>query len=199
MKRIFFMAAVLAIAAPLVLAQTGTWTPDPNHTSVNFSVKHLTISNVRGHFGKVTGTIQFDQPDFKKSSVNVTIDVTGVDTGVTPRDNDLKSANYFDVANFPTANFTSTSVTKNSDGSLTINGNLTVHGVTKPVTLHADPPAGPINGNKDSKHMGFSATTTIDRNDFGIGAKTPSSIIGNEIKLEIDVDAVLQPPSQDGH
>ena len=193
MKRFFLTTGIFVLAAPLVMAQATTWTPDPNHSEVDFTVKHLSISNVRGHFGKITGTIQFDQSDPTKSSVNITIDVTGVDTGITARDNDLKSANYFDVANFPTATFASTSVSKNSDGGFTIDGNLTLHGVTKPVTLHAEAPSGPITGAKDSKHFGFSATTTLDRTQFGVGAKTPNAMVSTNVKLEIDVDAVQQP------
>lgn len=195
MKRFFLTTGILALGGPLAMAQTTTWTPDPNHSEVDFTVKHMSITNVRGHFGKVTGAIQLDQSDPAKSSVNVTIDVSAVDTGVTPRDSDLKSANYFDVATYPSATFTSTSVAKTGDG-LTINGNLTLHGVTKPVALHVDAPMGPVNGQKNSKHMGFSATTTVDRTEFGVGAKTPNAMVSTDVKLEIEIDAVLQQPAQ---
>ena len=195
MKQLAVVTAVLALAAPLAVAQTTTWTPDPNHSEVDFTIRHLSLTNVRGHFGKITGTIIYDPADISKSSVQITIDVTGVDTGVTQRDNDLKSANYFDVANFPGATFVSTGVARNANG-LTVIGNLTVHGVTKPVTLMVEPPVGPVNGMGNTKHMGFSATTTIDRTAFGIGAKMPNAMLSDNVQLEIELDAMLQKPAQ---
>ena len=195
MKQLAVVTAVLALAAPLAVAQTTTWTPDPNHSEVDFTIRHLSLTNVRGHFGKITGTIIYDPADISKSSVQITIDVTGVDTGVTQRDNDLKSANYFDVANFPGATFVSTGVARNANG-LTVIGNLTVHGVTKSVTLMVEPPVGPIDGMGNTKHMGFSATTTIDRTAFGIGAKMPNAMLSDNVQLEIELDAMLQKPAQ---
>ena len=124
----------LALAAPLAIAQTSTWVPDKAHSGVDFSVLHLSLSNVRGHFGNIGGTVVLNEVDITKSSVNVTIDVATVDTGVAQRDGDLKGANFFDVAQFPTATFVSTSIAKNGTG-LTVSGNLTLHGVTKPVVL----------------------------------------------------------------
>jgi len=103
----------------------------------------------------------------------------------------LKSPNFFDVAQFPTATFTSTSIAKSGDG-LTISGNLTLHGVTKPVVLQADKPAGPANGMDKKPHYGFSATTTLKRTDFGIGAKVPPAIVGDDVSLTIDLDAAKQ-------
>jgi polyisoprenoid-binding protein YceI len=190
-KHFFIAASLLVLATPVVIAQTSTWTPDPNHTEVNFVVKHLGIANVRGHFGKVTGTFQVDPNDMTKSSVNVTIDVTGVNTAVAPRDNDLKSARFFDVAEYPTATFASTGMTKASDG-YTVAGNLTMRGVTRPVTLHLDPPAGPIKDAKNITHMGFSATGTINRKDWGVGAFESNTIVSDRVQLEIDADAVKQ-------
>lgn len=196
MYRSLLVTGIVALATPLVSAQATRWTPDPNHSEVDFTVRHLSITNVHGHFSKVTGAIQLDQSDISKSSVNVEIDVTGVDTGVAKRDNDIKGADYFDVAKFPTATFTSTSVNKNRDGGLTVSGNLTLHGITRPVTLKVDPPSGPISGERNSRHMGFSATTTIDRTAFGVGAKTPARLVSTNVKLEIEVDAVLQQEQQ---
>lgn len=191
MKGLFAISAMIALATPLAIAQTSTYTLDPAHSSVDFTVRHLSLSNVHGRFGKVTGTIQMDAADMSKSSVQVTIDVTGIDTGVTPRDNDLKSDHFFNVAVYPTATFTSTSVTKSSSG-LTIAGNLTVHGVSKPVTLQVDGPAGPVSGMDHKPHIGFSATATLNRMDFGIGPGYPDSMIGDQIQLTIDLDAGKQ-------
>jgi polyisoprenoid-binding protein YceI len=199
MKRPLSALAVLALAAPLAAhmatAQATGWTIDPNHSEVDFTVRHMSLTNVHGRFGKVTGTIQLDQSDLSKSSVQVTIDVSGVDTGVANRDNDLKGANFFNVAQYPTATFTSTSVSKSANGSangLTVAGNLTLHGITKPVTLEVEGPEGPMPGMGNKQHTGYSATATVDRTAFDIGSKYPSAALGDEIKLIIEVDAVKQ-------
>jgi polyisoprenoid-binding protein YceI len=121
----------------------------------------------------------------------VIIGVDTIDTGVQARDNDLKGAGYFDVANFPTATFTSTSVTKNGN-DLSVTGNLTLHGVTKPVVLTVEGPTAQVTDQRNRVHCGFSATATINRTDFGIAPKAPTAMLGNEVKLTIEVDAVKQ-------
>lgn len=191
MPRLAVALAVLTLAAPFAAAQSSTWNIDPAHSSVDFTVKHLALSNVHGHFAGLKGSITVNDADITKSTVSVTIDTTTIDTGVQMRDNDLKGPNYFDVAKFPTASFASTSVS-GSSGHLTVNGNLTLHGVTKPVTLDVEGPTGPITGMDKKPHSGFSATTTLKRKDFGIGANTPDNIISDEIKLTIDLDAAKQ-------
>jgi polyisoprenoid-binding protein YceI len=191
MNRLTFVTGILALAAPLALAQTSTWTSDPAHSEVDFSISHLTVSNVHGRFGHVTASIVYDEADVTKSTVNATIDVAGVDTGEEARNNHLKSPDFFEVTANPTATFTSTSVAK-SDNGLTINGNLTLHGVTKPVVLHAEGPRGPAPGMDHKPHAGFSATTTLKRTDFGIGAKFPAAVVGEEVKLDIELEVVKQ-------
>ena len=191
MNRLTFVTGILALAAPLALAQTSTWTSDPAHSEVDFSISHLTVSNVHGRFGHVTASIVYDEADVTKSTVNATIDVSGVDTGEEARNNHLKSPDFFEVTANPTATFTSTSVAK-SDNGLTINGNLTLHGVTKPVVLHAEGPRGPAPGMDHKPHAGFSATTSVKRTDFGIGAKFPSTVVGEEVKLDIELEVVKQ-------
>jgi len=191
LRRSALFVCILALVSPLALAQTSTWVPDKAHSGVDFSILHMSLSKVRGHFGNIGGTLVLNESDITKSTVNVTIDVTSVDTGQPQRDSDLKSPNFFDVAQFPTATFTSTSIAKSGDG-LTISGNLTLHGVTKPVVLQADKPTGPANGMDKKPHYGFSATTTLKRTDFGIGAKVPSAIVGEDVSLTIDLDAAKQ-------
>jgi polyisoprenoid-binding protein YceI len=196
MKRLWIVTGILALATPLALAQTSapisTWTSDAMHSEVDFSIRHLSISNVRGRFGNVAATLVWNQAQISRSTVTATIGTATVDTGVPARDADLKSANFFDVANFPTATFTSTRVVKNGSG-LTVTGNLTLHGVTRPVVLEVEGPSGPVPGLKDHKpHCGFSATTTISRTAFGIGSKYPAAIVGDEVKLTIDLDVVKQ-------
>jgi polyisoprenoid-binding protein YceI len=191
MKKFTVLAGVLSLAAPLAIAQTTTWVPDKNHSEVDFSILHLSLSKVHGRFGNIGGSIVMNEADITKSTVNVTIDVTTVDTGVAQRDSDLKGPNIFDVGQFPTATFVSTSVAKSGSG-LTVMGNLTLHGVTKPVTLNVEGPTGPVQGMDKKPHAGFSATTTISRADFGIASKMPSAVLGDEVKLTIDVDAAKQ-------
>lgn len=190
-KRLSALLGTLALAAPLAFAQTSTWVPDKAHSEVDFTILHMSLSNVRGRFGNIGGTVVLNEADITKSTVNISIDVTTVDTGVGPRDADLKSPNFFDIAHFPTAAFVSTSVVK-ADKGFTVSGNLTLHGITKPVTLQVQGPAGPVAGMDHKPHSGFSATTTISRTAFGIGTKYPAAVIGDEVKLTIDLDAAKQ-------
>ncbi len=190
-RRVASLLGTLALAAPLALAQTSTWVPDKAHSSVDFSILHMSLSQVRGHFGNIGGSIVWNEGDITKSTINVTIDVTTVDTGVAARDADLKSDHFFDVAKFPTATFVSTSVSK-SGGGLAVSGNLTLHGVTKPVVLQVDGPRGPLPGMDKKPHAGFSATTTVKRTDFGIGTKYPPSMVGDDVSLTIDLDMAKQ-------
>jgi polyisoprenoid-binding protein YceI len=187
MTRFASVLATLALAAPLALAQTSTWVPDKAHSEVDFSILHMSLTNIHGRFGNIGGKVVLNEADITKSSVNVTIDVTTVDTGVPQRDADLKSDHFFDVAHFPTATFTSTSVTKSGDG-LAVAGNLTLHGVTKPVVLQVQGPTGPVTGLDKKPHSGFSATTTVKRTDFGLGTQYPAAMIGDDVKLTIDLD-----------
>jgi polyisoprenoid-binding protein YceI len=191
MKSLFLAFGILAIASPFAAAQTSTWISDPAHSEVDFTVTHLTITNVRGRFGKVAARLQLDPADISKSTVIATIDVSTIDTGEAPRDNDLRSPRFFNVAQFPTATFASTTVTKMGN-SLSVAGNLTLHGITKPVTLTVEGPTGPVQGMDHKPHSGFSATTTISRTAFGVGANTPGSIVGDKVKLSIDLDVAKQ-------
>lgn len=192
MKLLATTLGALALALPLsALAQTSTWTPDKAHSEVDFSILHMSLTKVHGRFGLSGGQIVWNEADVTKSTVNMTMDVNSVDTGVSPRDSDLKSANFFDIAQFPTATFVSTSVSKASNG-LTVTGNLTLHGVTKPVTLQVEGPMGPVPGMDHKPHAGFSATATVSRSAFGIGAKYPNAVVGDEVQLSIELDVVKQ-------
>jgi polyisoprenoid-binding protein YceI len=173
------------------IAQTSTWIPDKAHSEVDFSILHMSLSKVHGRLGISGGQIVWNESDITKSTVNMTIDVNSVDTGVGPRDSDLKSAGLFDVAQFPTATFVSTSVAKTASG-LNVTGNLTLHGVTKPVTLLVEGPMGPVPGMDHKPHAGFSATTTISRTAFGIGTKYPTAVLGDDAQLSIELDVVKQ-------
>jgi polyisoprenoid-binding protein YceI len=192
MKCLAVVSGILALAAaPLALAQTSTWSIDGAHSEVDFAVRHMSVSNVHGRFGGLKGNITLNEADITKSSVSVTIDVTTIDTGVPPRDTDLKSDHFFDVAKFPSAAFASTSVARSGD-HLTVTGNLTLHGVTKPVVLDVQGPSGPAPGMDHKPHSGFSASATIKRTDFGIAPNFPTAAVGDDITLTIDLEVVKQ-------
>ena len=137
MKVLKIAAAALALAAPFAMAQTSTWKSDPAHSEVDFTIKHLSVSNVHGRFGHVDATIVYDEKDITKSTVKATIDVLGLSTGESQRDTHLKTPDFFDCSQFASATFESTSVAKSGSG-LKVSGNLTVHGVTKPVVLDVE-------------------------------------------------------------
>ena len=192
MKRLAIITGILALAAPLAVAQASTWASDPAHSEIDFSIRHMSVSNVHGRIGNVAATIVLNDADITKSAVTATIDVNTIDTGVAQRDTHLKSEAFFDVAKFPSASFASTSVVKNGS-KLTVTGNLTLHGVTKPVVLDVEGPGTPVPGMMDHKlHSGFTATTTISRTAFGIGPNFPAAMVGDDVKLTIELEIVKQ-------
>jgi polyisoprenoid-binding protein YceI len=196
MKRLVLVTGILALAAPMAVAQYSTWASDPAHSEVDFSIRHGGVSNVHGRFGSVAATLVYNEADVTKSTVTATIDVSTVDTGVALRDADLKSDSFLDVAKFPTAAFTSTNVAKNGS-KLTVSGNFTLHGITKPVVLDVEGPSSPAESMMDHKtHSGFSATTTISRTAYGIGATFPSALVGDDVKLTIELEIVKQEVKQ---
>src|ERR1035438_3857394 len=143
MKRLVLVTGILALAAPMAVAQYSTWASDPAHSEVDFSIRHGGVSNVHGRFGSVAATLVFNEADVTKSTVTATIDVSTVDTGVSNRDTDIKGNSFLDVTKFPTATFTSTNVAKNGN-KLAVSGNFTLHGVTKPVVLDVEGPSAPV-------------------------------------------------------
>lgn len=183
---VMFASTVLASPSG---AQTSTWQIDPAHANAQFTVRHLSISNVSGQFNKVTGTIQLDDKDPSKSSVNATVDVGSVDTRDGNRDGDLKSDHFFDVAKYPTMTFTSTKIESAGPGKLKMTGNLTLHGVTKEVTFDVDGPSDAITDPWKNQRRGASATTTINRRDFGI-TTYPAAAIGDDVKITLDVEFI---------
>jgi polyisoprenoid-binding protein YceI len=190
MQRGILLPLVTLLAMP-VMAQTKTWYLDPPHSAAQFSVKHMGISTVRGTFTKVTGTVD-DSPDLSKASVNVTIDAASVDTRVDMRDQDLRSDKFFDVAKFPTITFTSTKVEAAGTGKLKVAGDLTMHGVTKQVVLDVDGPTAPFKDPRGTSHRGISATTTLNRSDFGMTAD--AGMVGDAIAIQLDVELVDKMP-----
>ena len=192
MKLFHLASAALLLTAPFALAETSTWKSDAAHSEVDFTIKHLSVSNVNGRFGHVDATIVYDDKDVTKSTVKATIDVTGINTGESARDSALKADNFFGTDKFPSATFVSTSVAKGGSGLL-VTGNLTIKGISKTVVLDVDGPATPVTSPMDKKlHSGLSATTTIHRSDFGIGAGMPTAMLNEDVKISIDLDIVKQ-------
>jgi polyisoprenoid-binding protein YceI len=192
-KRLLAMHAVaLFTLAAHAGAQTQTWYLDPNHSSAQFAVRHMGISTVRGTFNKVSGTLQ-DSTDLSKASVSVTIDATSVDTRVEMRDKDLRSDHFFDVAKYPTLTFQSKKVESAGAGKLKVTGDLTIKGVSKEVVLDVDGPTAPVKDPKGNSHRGLSATTTINRTDYGITAD--AGMIGESIAIQLDVELVDKAPA----
>ena len=183
----------LLAAGPSAAAQTATWSVDPNHSSAQFTVRHMGLSNVTGTFNKVSGTAQLDDSNWAKSSVDAVIDVASVDTRVEGRDKDLRSPNFFDVEKYPTMEFKLKSVQKNGDG-LKLIGDLTMHGVTKEVTLNVDAPGAAVTDPWGNARRGFSASTTINRKDWGLTwnntLKSGEAVVGDNVKIEINAELV---------
>jgi polyisoprenoid-binding protein YceI len=183
---------VLSLLLTGLTAGAATWQIDPNHSAAQFSVRHMMISTVRGQFQKMTGTVQFDPAEPAKSSIDVTIDAASVDTRQEMRDKDLKSANFFDVEKYPTLTFKSTRVVAAGPGKLKLIGDLTIHGTTKEVTFDVDGPTAPITDQRGTLHAGASATTTINRKDFGLvwnrALESGGVMVGDDVNLIIDVE-----------
>jgi polyisoprenoid-binding protein YceI len=193
------LAAVLSLPAS---AATSTWQVDPAHSEALFSIRHLTISTVRGGFSKIKGTISFDDKDPSKSVVDVAIDMSTVDTREPKRDDDLRSDKFFDVTKYPTMTFKSTKVEQVSAGKLKVTGDLTLHGVTKEVVLDVDGPSASIKDPWGNQRAAASATTKINRQDFGVKwNKTIDNggvMLGDEVSITIDVE-MIQPAAKSGN
>jgi len=190
MVRFLFAFAFSLAIVTTAAAQSGSWQLDPNHSSAQFAVKHLAVSTVRGAFTKVSGSAQFDPADPTKASLEATIDASSVDTRVQMRDNDLRSPNFLDVQKYPTITFKSKQVKAAGSGKLQITGDLTIHGVTKEVVLDVDGPTPAIKDPWGNQRMGASASTKINRKDFGVNGLP--AVVGDDINITIDVE-LIQP------
>ncbi len=179
--------ATLCLSGNRVDAQSSSWTIDPAHSSAGFQIRHLGVSTVRGSITGVKGTVLLDEKDVTRSSVEATLDTATVSTSNDARDKHLKSPDFFDVAKYPQITFKSTRFS-NPGGKLQMTGDLTLNGVTKPVTLDVDGPAPPQKGMGGKTVSGFSATGTILRSDFHFGDKMGAPMIGDEVKFTIDVE-----------
>ena len=193
-KFLIAFGVALILTAPIAQAQTTNWQLDPAHSNAQFSVRHLGISNVQGEFTKVSGTVQLDDQDISKSTVTANIDVASLDTRVQQRDNDLKSDHFFDAAKYPIITFQSTKIQKTGEDSAKMTGNLTIHGVTKEVTFEITGPTKPIQVMGGTRR-GASATTKINRQDFGIVFMSNTlpggdEMIGDTVTITLDIEMV---------
>jgi polyisoprenoid-binding protein YceI len=193
---LFAATAVLTASAPLELEK---YQIDKSHTNIGFSVRHMMVTNVKGNFRVFDGEIVLDEKDITKSSANFTIQVASVDTDHERRDNDLRSDNFFNSAQFPTMTFTSTKVEKAGD-QLTLVGNLTIRDVTKevriPFTL-----VGPVTSSNGRKRIGAEGTLTINRFDYGLKYNRMAeavAVVSPEVKIELNVEAATAPPAPAG-
>lgn len=175
-------------------AQAAEWTIDQAHTNVGFKVRHLMVTNVQGAFNKVEGKLAIDEKDITKSTLNVTVDLASVNTANQKRDDHLRSGDFFDVEKYPTMTFVSKKVKKAGKGQLKVTGDLTLHGVTKEVTLDVEGPSDEVKGPWGSWHTGFSATGKINRTDFGLtwnkALESGGVVVGEEVFITIDAEFV---------
>jgi polyisoprenoid-binding protein YceI len=188
----FLAIAAGGVFAIPALAQASTWELDPVHSTIEFSVRHMMVSTVKGQFEKVKGTIELDDKDITKSTVEVTIEPGSVSTHDPKRDGHLKSPDFFDVAKYPTATFKSTKVQKAGKNKLKVTGDLTLHGVTKPVVLDVEGPTAAFKSPFGTTVRGAHATGKIDRKDFDIGwnkvLDNGGVVVGNEVSLELNAE-----------
>ena len=184
----------MSTLAPEVTATTTAWKIDPIHTVAEFKVKHLMISNVKGQFTGVSGTLTLDDSDLTLSRVEATIDATSINTREPQRDTHLKSADFFDVEKYPTLSFKSTHVSRNADGELQVAGGLTIHGVTRNVTFEVEGPTPPMKDPWGNTRVGLSATTKINRKDFGLTwspvLETGGLMVGEEVTITLEIEFV---------
>lgn len=195
MKRFILFILTIALLAPLNTF-AATYELDPYHSSIQFKVKHLMITNVKGVFEKFKGTVAIDEKDITKSKVNVTIEMASVNTNIAKRDEHLRSADFFDTAKFPVMTFVSTKVERDGKDRLKVTGNLTIKGISKQTVLHVEGPSAEIKSPQGDIRRGASATATVNRNDFGVSWNKKLDgggiVVGEEVNIIIDTELARQ-------
>lgn len=190
------LSSLLVLSVPALAAP---YEIDTSHASATFSVKHLGVTNVNGTLGPVTGTVDLDSTDASKPAIEASIDVKAIDTKWAKRDDHLRSPDFFDVEKFPTITFKSTKVQKVSKTKLKVTGDLTMHGITKPVTLEAEVSpevANPFSGNKT---RAVTATGKLIRQDWDLKWQAPAEavkVVGDEVKITLELELVMKTPSK---
>jgi len=196
MRRAFVIALLAAVAAGPAAAAESAWEIDPAHSSVQFSVRHMMVSNVRGEFRKVSGTVRGDETDPTKAQVEATIDTTSIDTRNEKRDSHLKSADFLDTEKFPTMTFKSKKIEKTGDHRYRVTGDLTLHGVTREVALDVEGPSAVVKDPMGNVHVGATATAKLNRQDFGItwskALDGGGVMVGDDVDVTIDVEGTKE-------
>jgi len=203
--RLILSAALLATATLPSFAQATTWQIDPAHSAAQFAVRHLMISNVKGEFSKVTGMVNLDEKDLSKSSVEVTIDTTTVNTREPKRDAHLRSPDFFDVEKYPTMSFRSKRITPVGEGKFKMTGDLTIRSVTREVTFDVEGPTPAIKDPWGNARAGATATARINRKDFNVlwnaAMDGGGVVVGDEVTITVDLEMFKKAapgPANDG-
>jgi polyisoprenoid-binding protein YceI len=193
-QTIYVLAGLSLLGSSCLQAQTAAWRIDPLHSSAQFSVRHMMISTVRGQFGGVKGTLQYDPKNPEASTVEATIDCTTVNTGEPKRDADLKSEEFFDIKRYPTMRFVSKHIESAGAGHLKVKGDLTIRGTTQEVVLEADGPSPTIRDKQGREKIGISATTKISRKQFGITynpvLEGGGVTVSDEVSIVLDIEFI---------
>jgi polyisoprenoid-binding protein YceI len=191
MRRFAWLPSVLLTLAP-AMTLASTWEIDPAHSNVEFSVRHMMVSTVKGNFQKVSGVVEINDKYITKSTVDVTIETASIDTREPKRDAHLKSPDFLDAAKYPTITFKSTKVEKTGNSKLKVTGDLTIHGITKPVVLMVDGPSPPIKDPFGRTVRGVTATSKINRKDWGMiwnkALDTGGVLVSDEVNLELNAE-----------
>jgi len=188
MKLTFVTAAFITLFSTAGFSQTWNW--DKAHSQLNFGITHLSISEIDGSFSSVTAKITSTKDDLSDAVVELTAEVASISTGVEQRNNHLKSPDFFDAAKYPTLTFKSTSFKKTGAKTYEVTGDLTLHGVTKPVVLTATLNGTTVNPQSKKTIAGWKVTGTIKRTDFGIAASFPSAMLGDDVALNANAEFV---------
>src|SRR6202050_1567497 len=188
------MTAMTSSTTALPQSATTVWNIDPAHTIAEFKVKHMMIANVKGQFSKVSGVLTLDESNFTNSRVEATIEAASLETRDGQRDAHLKSADFFDVEKFPTLHFKSTGISLVRDGELAVEGDLTIRGVTRRVRFQVEGPTPPTKDPWGNTRVAVSATTKINRKDFGLtwnaALETGGILVGDEVTITLEVEFV---------
>ena len=194
MNRFMRILATAAICLISSSAMASSWTIDPDHSNIQFKIRHLMITDVKGTFGKVKGVIRIDEKDMSLSAVEVTIEIDSINTGVAKRDEHLKSNEFFDAARFPTMTFVSRKVTQSGKGQMKILGDLTIRGISREVVLEVEGPTNEIKDPWGNSRRGASATTKINRTDFGLtwnkSMESGGMMIDDTVFINLEIEMI---------
>jgi polyisoprenoid-binding protein YceI len=188
------VAAIALLTAAPAFAAPAAWEIDPAHSAATFSIKHMMVSTVRGEFGKISGTVTLEGSDWKTAKVEASVDASTISTREPKRDAHLKSSDFFDVAKFPTLTFKSTKVEPSGAG-YKLSGDITIHGVTKPIVFEVQTPSKEWKGLMGKMVTGASATAKLNRKDFGLTWNRPleaagGMLVGDEVTIQIDLELI---------